>query len=148
MDHADTSSTRRRFTDQFAPATVVIGPDGLIRGEISSEGGVSFGGTLDGDIRAGGLLHVQSTARITGRVTAAAVVVEGRIDGEIEVLGTAELRETCRVTGSITASGVAIADGATFDGTVSMKGCGGPPQQVGFTERRAKDDAKPAPPEK
>lgn len=147
MDHMDTSSKRRRFTDQFAPATVVIGADGLIRGEISSDAGVSFGGTLDGDMCAGGLLRVQSTGRITGRVTAAAVVIEGRIDGEIEVSGAAELKQGCRVTGSISAATVAIADGATFDGSVSMKGGGGPPRHVDFIERRKEDDAEAAPPE-
>ena len=147
MDDMDRSSKRRRFTDQFAPATDGIGADGLIRGEISSDAGVCFGGTLDGDISAGGLLRGQSTGRITGRVTAAAVVVEGRIDGEIEVSGAAELKEGCRVTGSISAATVAIADGATFDGSVSMKGGGGPPRRVDFIDRRNEAEAEAAPPE-
>ncbi len=147
MDSKEKTPVRRRFTDEFGPATVVIGADGTIRGEITSDAGVNFGGTLDGDLHAGGLIRVQSTARITGHVTAAALLVEGCIDGDIEVSGTVELREGCRVTGSISAAGVAIADGAAFDGTVSMKGRGGTPHQVGFIEKRRDDGETPKPPE-
>ncbi len=147
MSNDDRPRGQRRFTDQFGPATVVIGADGTIRGEITSDASVSFGGTLNGDLFAGGLLRVQSTARITGRVKAAAILVEGHIDGEIEVSGTAELREGCRVTGSISADGVAIADGATFDGTVSMKEGTAEPRDVGFTEKRHVKREGPGPAE-
>jgi len=147
MRNDDEPRGRRRFTDQFGPATVVIGADGTIRGEITSDASVSFGGILDGDLIAGGLLRVQSTARITGRIRAAAILVEGQIDGDIEVSGTAELREGCRVTGSISADGVAIADGATFDGTVRMKGGTAEPRDVGFTEKRHVNREAPEPAE-
>lgn len=145
MNDGHQPTQRRRFTDQFGPATVVIGADARISGEITSDASVNFGGTLEGDMTAGGLVRVQSTARIKGQIRAAAILVEGCVDGDIHVSGTAELRQGCRVSGSISAGGVAIADGAVFDGAVKMTRETAETRDLGYSEKRRQEPGSQQP---
>jgi cytoskeletal protein CcmA (bactofilin family) len=73
---------------------------------------------------------------ITGNVAAEACVVEGRIEGDIQVRGTVELRSNCRVTGDITAKSVAIAEGAIFEGGITMDKTPVDRHEVAFEEKR------------
>ena len=132
----DESTEHRRFTDAFEAATLVIGADGVIRGEVVGNASVTFAGRLEGDLTAAGLIRIESTARIVGNLTSAAIVVSGRVDGDIVASGKVELRDGSVVSGSITAGSVAIANGALYDGSVSMKGAPVAPRDVSFSERR------------
>ena len=136
MSHDDRSKRHRRFTNGFGPTGVLIGPEVRIEGELRSDATIDFGGTLEGYLAGDGLVRVRDTAKITGNVTAEACVVEGRIDGDLQVRGKVELRAGCHVTGDITARTVAIADGAVFEGGITMDDAAAGRDAVSFTERR------------
>jgi cytoskeletal protein CcmA (bactofilin family) len=135
-DRRDSDSPARRFTERFERATTILEPGVTIRGTLTGCGGVELGGVLEGEIEAAGLVRIRDTARVTGRISAAAAVVEGSVDGDIDVAGALELRPGCRVVGDLTAASVAIGDGAFFDGRIAMGGAATSRDDVSFTERR------------
>ena len=124
----------RRFTDVPDPHATVIGPGTRFVGELSSEGPVDLAGTLEGDARVTGHCRVRAGARVTGRLEAKTLVVEGQVEGPALVAEKVEIGSGARVRSNIEAGIVAIADGAFFEGSVSMAEPGAP---VTFTEKRA-----------
>ena len=127
----------RRFTDAVDPNATFVGPGARIKGDLVSDGPVDVAGTLDGDIRVNAHCRVREGARVTGRLEAKSLVVEGRVSGPALVADKVEIGATARVESNIQARVVAIADGAFFEGEVRMDGPGGAagaPQS--FTEKR------------
>jgi cytoskeletal protein CcmA (bactofilin family) len=111
-----------RFTDRFGPATVLLGPDVTITGDLTGSGSVHLEGTIDGSVSVDGLVVVGQRGSVVGRIEAAAAVVNGQVDGEVRVSGSLELGQSCRVAADLAAASVAMADGATFDGSITMNG--------------------------
>jgi cytoskeletal protein CcmA (bactofilin family) len=130
------SNRHRRFTDGYGPTGVLIGPEMRIQGELRSQTTIDFAGSLEGFIAGDGLVRVRHGATITGNVSAEACVVEGRVDGDLQIRGTVELRSSSHVTGDITARSVAIADGAVFDGGITMDTTEVDRSDVEFVEKR------------
>lgn len=114
----------------------MIGSDVVIRGELAGNANVEFAGTLEGTLVIDGFVAVRSEGRITGRVQAAAVLIEGSVNGEIHAAGKVELRRSCRVEADIFAGSVAIADGSAFEGAITMNDHAAAPQDLAFTEKR------------
>ena len=139
MDKRDAGSGRQRFSDRFGPTSVTISSDVVIRGKLTGNANVDFAGALDGELGVDGFVLVRSEGRITGRIEAAALVIEGRVEGEIHASGKVELGQTCRVEGDIVAGSVAIADGATFDGAITMGESSAAREDLAFTEKRTAD---------
>jgi cytoskeletal protein CcmA (bactofilin family) len=123
----------RRFTDSLDAHSTFVGPGTRIEGSLTSDGPVEVAGTLDGDVHVSGHCRVREGARVTGRLEAKTLVVEGEVSGPALVADKVEIGATGRVTSSIQARVVAIADGAFFQGEVRMDDAGAP---VTFTEKR------------
>jgi len=79
---------------------------------------------------------VREGARVTGRLEAKSLVVEGRVSGPALVADKVEIGATARVESNIQARVVAIADGAFFEGEVRMDGSSGSGGPQTFTEKR------------
>ncbi len=126
----------RRFTDAVDPRATVIGPGTRVKGELVADGPVELIGTLDGDARVTSHLRVREGARVTGRLEAKSLVVEGEVDGPSVVAERVEIGATARITSNIRARVVAIADGAFFEGEVRMDDTGAPGTPITFTEKR------------
>jgi len=130
-------SPARRFSDVVDPNTTVIGPGTRIKGDVTAEGPVDVGGTIEGDIRVGGHCRVRAGARVAGRLEARTLVVEGEVRGEALVADRVEIGAAARVQANVKARLVAIADGAAFEGAVQMDTAGADAPQT-FTEKRAR----------
>lgn len=126
----------RRFTDAVAADATVIAHGARLRGELASDGPVELAGMLEGDAKVGSHCRVRQGARVTGRVEAKSLVVEGEVDGPAIVAEKIEIGSTARVTSNIRARLVAIADGAFFEGEVRMDDTGAPGTPITFTEKR------------
>ena len=126
----------RRFTDTADPNTTFVGHGMRITGNLVSDGPVDVAGALDGDIRVNAHCRVRQGARVTGRLEAKSLVVEGEVSGPALVADKVEIGATARVKSSIQARIVAIADGAFFEGEVRMDGTGGSATPQTFTEKR------------
>ncbi len=128
-----TAAQARRFTDVVDPNATVIGPGTRFKGELSSDGPVDVAGTLEGDAHVAGHCRIRPGAKVSGRLEATTLVVEGEVNGPAIVADRVEIGATARVRSSVEARLVAIADGAFFEGAVRMAEPGSP---VTFTEKR------------
>ncbi len=126
----------RRHTDAVEANSTFVGPGTTIEGNLVSDGNVDLAGTLHGDLRASALVRVREGARVTGRLEAKSLVVEGEVSGSALVADKVEIGATARVKSRIEARVVAIADGAFFEGEVRMDGSGGSGAPQTFTEKR------------
>ena len=96
------------------PQTANIGASIRIKGEIDSPEHVFLAGSLDGDITCD-QLTVDSTGRITGKVSAKLAVIDGHVDGDI-VVERLQIKSKAVVKGSLTYESIEVAEGAQVDG--------------------------------
>ena len=114
----------RRFTDAVDPSATVIGPRTQVKGELVAEGPVELAGFLDGDAQVAAHLRVRPGARVTGRLEAKSLVVEGEVTGPSVAAERIEIGATARVISNLRARVVAIAEGVFFEGEVRMDDTG------------------------
>jgi cytoskeletal protein CcmA (bactofilin family) len=140
---ASSASTSRRFTDQSAPATTVIGARTRVQGNVIADESVDVAGTVEGECRVGGFVRVHEGGTITGDVTARSIVVNGTVSGRSLQADRVEIGGKGRVLARLRARRVAIADGAFYEGEVDMDDSGRPADRVSFVEKRVagQDDA-------
>jgi len=126
----------RRFTDEVAHATVLL--VGLrVKGDIEGEDSVEIAGTLEGNVRIGGLCQVREGASVTGDISARQVLIEGAVQGHrVQARETLEMRSHARVRADLDASSVALAEGCVFNGRIQMRGSVS--GATTFTEKRSK----------
>ncbi|MDX2257846.1 MAG: polymer-forming cytoskeletal protein [Hyphomicrobiaceae bacterium] len=118
MDAAPPATVQRptvsapRAGDRLPPS--VIGPDLVIRGNLTSRGQVQIDGEVEGDIR-GTHIIVGEKARITGAIIGEEVVVRGNVMGSIRGKRVM-LQAHSHVEGDIYHQALAIEQGAFFEG--------------------------------
>ena len=96
------------------PQTANIGASIRIKGEIDSPEHVFLAGSLDGDITCD-QLTVDTTGRITGKISAKVAVIDGHVDGDI-VVERLQIKSKAVVKGSLTYTSIEVAEGAQIDG--------------------------------
>ena len=138
---APPAAPSRRFGDSADPNATFVGPRTRIKGELVSDGPVDLAGSFEGDLRVSAHCRVREGARVTGRLEAKTLVVEGQVTGPALVADKVEIGATARVESNIQARVVAIADGAFFEGEVRMDGSGSPGAPQTFTEKRKSAEA-------
>ena len=117
------SSGRQRTTNQPADAgcSIVAGSN-RFEGTISGSGDIEIEGELKGTVDGTGRLRVATGGSVEGNLAARTVVVAGAVRGDILAGETIELEASASVEGNITAPRIRIADGASLEGKVHMKG--------------------------
>jgi cytoskeletal protein CcmA (bactofilin family) len=125
----------RRFTDAPQASDTIIGARTRIVGQVTAEGPVDLGGHIEGDLRVGAHCRIRPGARVSGRLEARTLVVEGEVSGPGIVADKVEIGAAATVRASIKARVVAIADGALFEGEVQMTAAAATTPQT-FTEKR------------
>jgi cytoskeletal protein CcmA (bactofilin family) len=126
----------RRLSDTVAAPSTVITAGIHITGEISGDDPVHLAGTLEGSSTVSGLYCVREGGRVLGEITAPTIVIEGEVSGPSLVAEKVEIGSLARVRANLRARTVAIAEGAFFDGQVSMEGRDGPLVTFSFKEKR------------
>lgn len=118
------------------PAT--IGRSITIRGEVSGDEDLLIQGTLDGSVELRQhSVTVGPEGRVTARITARIVTVEGEVEGDLVAQEQIILRASARVNGDMTAPRVVLEDGATFRGMVDMSEGSGDGKAAGGSRDRA-----------
>ena len=92
----------------------LISADVVINGSINADSEIQFDGTLEGDIRAKGLV-IGEHAMIKGEVVSERVKVSGTVEGAIRARHV-ELAASANVKGDIMHKALSIETGARFDG--------------------------------
>jgi len=98
----------------------IIGPDAMIKGEMSIENRARILGRFEGTIRSKGQVEVADKATCKAVVEAGTVQVDGTVEGNITATDRVQLNATARVTGDLVAAKLIVTEGASFSGHVSV----------------------------
>jgi cytoskeletal protein CcmA (bactofilin family) len=125
---------KRRLMDQIGDSPTFVAEGSRITGDLETTGPLVVCGSVAGDGRVAGTLHMAVTAQWQGEIHAQAAVVAGRIDGRLVVEDKLEVAATAVIRADIVARTIAIAKGALIEGAVTVTS--GQPA-VQFEEKRA-----------
>ncbi len=102
------------------PIRTLIGEGTVIHGELKFADGLRIDGEVIGDVLAEGdaysILVISEKARITGKVIAGHVIVNGTVIGPIHSTDLLELQPKARITGDVRYEVLEMHQGATIDG--------------------------------
>jgi cytoskeletal protein CcmA (bactofilin family) len=102
------------------PIRTLIGEGTVIHGELRFADGLRIDGEVIGDVVATGegysILVISEKARITGKVTAGHVIVNGTVIGPIQSNDLLELQPRAQITGDVRYEVLEMHQGATIDG--------------------------------
>ena len=125
---------KRRLIDQIGDSPTFVAEGSRITGDLETTGPLVVCGSVAGDGRVAGALHMAVTAQWQGEIHAQAAVVAGRIEGRLVVEDKLEVAATAVIRADIVARTIAIAKGAVIEGAVTVTS--GQPV-VQFEEKRA-----------
>jgi cytoskeletal protein CcmA (bactofilin family) len=126
---------KRRLTDQIGDSPTFVAEGVRLTGDLETPGPLVVCGSLRGDGRVAGTLHMSVTAQWEGEIHAEAAVIAGRITGRLVIEGKLEVAATAVIRADIDARNIAVAKGAVIDGVVTVTS-GQPVTQ--FEEKRQK----------
>lgn len=102
------------------PIRTLIGEGTVITGELRFADGLRIDGEVVGDVVAAGegysILVISERARVTGKVNAGHVIVNGTVIGPIHSSDLLELQPKAQITGDVRYEVLEMHQGATIDG--------------------------------
>ncbi len=102
------------------PIRTLIGEGTVITGELRFADGLRIDGEVVGDVVSDSegysILVISEKARVTGKVTAGHVIVNGTVVGPIHSSALLELQPKAQITGDVRYEVLAMHQGATIDG--------------------------------
>jgi cytoskeletal protein CcmA (bactofilin family) len=102
------------------PIRTLIGEGTVITGELKFSDGLRIDGEVIGDVIAAGegysILVISEKARVTGKVIAGHVIVNGTVVGPIHSSTLLELQPRAQITGDVRYEVLEMHQGATIDG--------------------------------
>jgi len=109
------------FSSKKQPAIrSLIGEGTVIQGTLGFSGGLRIDGEVIGDIAAEpmerSVLVVSEKARVTGKVSAAHVIINGTVVGPVVSETLLELQPKARIQGDVRYASLEMHQGATLDG--------------------------------
>jgi cytoskeletal protein CcmA (bactofilin family) len=106
---------------QIDKVNTIIGAGTQIEGKITTLHSLRIDGTIEGEIRAEGLVIIGKDGIVKGDVYASSLTVEGLVEGNVYVSDSLHLIRNCQLNGDITAESIEIEQGALFNGKSTMK---------------------------
>ncbi len=98
----------------------LIGEGTRVQGELHFSDGLRIDGEVVGDVIAVGetpsILVISEKARVSGKVRAAHVIINGEVHGPVESTALLELQPRARVAGDISYETLEMHQGAVIDG--------------------------------
>ncbi len=92
-----------------------------ITGNIVSDSNIIIEGLINGNVTCTGKVHIGTTGRIAGNLSASNAEFEGSQEGELSIDNLLILRSTARIKGNISTLKLNIEEGAFFEGACIMK---------------------------
>jgi len=98
----------------------LIGEHTVFTGNIETEGSMKILGKIEGDVRANGDIHIESSAKIQGHIFGVNLYVAGHVNGNVTARGVLHLQSTSRLFGDIEVSSMVTDEGAVLQGNCKM----------------------------
>ena len=127
---------RRRSEDAQAVMTDCIGAGATVQGALTGAGGYLIQGEFIGDGEIEGQVVVAAGALWKGDILADLVEVAGKVEGNLVAREKINLGPTAVVTGNLTAPLIALAEGASYEGSITRPR---KTQVTRYAERRASE---------
>ena len=105
-------------------AASVLGSTLRFKGELSASEALVINGQVEGTIGPAPKVTIGPDAHVKAGVSAEVIVVEGRVDGDLKAKVSITVRPKANVRGNLEAPLVHIAEGATFNGGITMEPAG------------------------
>ncbi len=102
-------------------SVTILTPGCHFSGKLYCRGSSRIGGKVDGEIVSEGLLIIEEEAMINCHIIADEAIIQGHVKGRLESTKKVELASACVFEGEIVTPVLIIHEGATFNGTSSMK---------------------------
>ena len=104
---------------ESSSALSVIGRSSTMTGSLDlEEDDLRVDGTLDGDVRTKGRVHVARGGRVHGEIQARSIRIAGRAGGVLHARDSLVLLESAMVQGILCGESLTIEDGANFEGGI------------------------------
>ena len=103
-----------------AEYSTVLGPDVVLKGELSFEKALRLQGRLEGNVRTPGKLHVDREAKMQADVRAGSISVEGEVRGNLVASDRIELKSNADYEGDMQSAKLVVEEGAVFKGHVTV----------------------------
>jgi cytoskeletal protein CcmA (bactofilin family) len=100
----------------------VVGSDTKISGNLSGSEDILINGEVDGDIDINASVYVGENGKVTGKITATDVLIEGKVDGFLKAMNKIQLASTANIAADMECRNLEVSDGAFFEGKVNMEG--------------------------
>jgi cytoskeletal protein CcmA (bactofilin family) len=97
-----------------------IAEDTTIKGNITTASSLTIAGAIEGDVNAGGEVHVLADAVVRGDISGPSVVIAGKVDGRVNASGRLLITTSGHVTGDIAVRSLLIEEGGTLQGQCAM----------------------------
>jgi len=107
----------------------LLGRGSRFKGVLTFDGTVVIEGEFIGDIQSEGHLEVGKDAKVDGTIQVKSAVISGEVGGTITTSGELELKASARVSGDLDVKSLVVERGATFDGSVKMRGSSRAPRR-------------------
>ena len=102
------------------PIRTLIGEGTVIQGEVRFTDGLRIDGEVVGDVlaasEAGSILVISEKARVTGKVSAGHVIINGSVVGPVHSTALLELQPKASIVGDVSYEALEMHQGATIDG--------------------------------
>jgi len=108
------------FSKRQAKLDTIVGPESILKGDITSKGTIKVDGIIEGNVGADCLI-IGETGNLTGDITVREIIVAGRVAGTIHAADSVDIQRKGEVCGDIFAARLTIAEGGHFDGRSTMQ---------------------------
>ena len=102
-----------------APGFSILGPDTVIRGDITAESDLHIEGSIEGDVTCATLVQGEAS-EIIGGVSAGSARLAGRVWGTISA-GELVILKSAKISGDVYYDALTIEPGAQVDGRISVR---------------------------
>ncbi|MEM1262063.1 MAG: polymer-forming cytoskeletal protein [Pseudomonadota bacterium] len=99
----------------------VLGPTLKFKGELSADEDLLIQGQIEGNIRHSSNLTIGEEGKLKANVDAVYIAVEGEVRGDLRGSTSIIVKDTADIEGNIISPTVSLYEGATFNGSITMK---------------------------
>jgi cytoskeletal protein CcmA (bactofilin family) len=99
----------------------ILGPTLRFKGELSTGEDLLIYGQVEGTIGPAPKVTIGPEAHVKAGVNADVIIVEGRVEGNLKAEVSITVRPKANVRGNLEAPVINIAEGATFNGGITME---------------------------